>query len=193
MREVVLQMHMTLDGSADGKEGFVPVQDPGYWVDLNRALDDTGASSVDTLLLGKGTYKQFASYWPHAPADASLSKVWRDQARFLNETPKIVFSRTLSKAEWQPSTIVRGDLTREIGRLKRQSGKNLLVPGGVDFPRALIERDLVDEYLLSVVPIILGEGRNRLFGTLPHRRNLKLVRSWAFKNGVVLHRYRRSR
>jgi dihydrofolate reductase len=68
----------------------------------------------------------------------------------------------------------------------------MVVVGGVAFPRALIEADLVDEYLLSVVPIIQGGNRDRLFGPLAHRRDLKHVRSWTFSNGVLLHQYRRA-
>ena len=67
----------------------------------------------------------------------------------------------------------------------------MLVPGGVAFPRALIERDLVDEYLLSVVPTIVGQTRDGLFGRLPKQRSLHHIRSWTFRNGVTLHQLRR--
>ncbi len=192
MRHVVLQMHMTLDGFADSKTGFVPISDRPYWAELDRALRFTGASSVDTLLLGRGTYEQFVEFWPKVAANPTAPPDWKRQARFLSDTPKVVFSRTLKKADWKGTTIVRGDLRREIARLKRRPGKNLLVPGGVDFPRALIERDLVDEYLLSVVPVILGQGRDRLFGELKRPLKLKVGRSWTFRNGVVLQQYRRT-
>jgi dihydrofolate reductase len=193
MREVVLQMHTTLDGAADSKEGFVPIMDRPYWKDLDRALKETAASKVDTLLLGKGTYKQFRGFWPKAAVDPSTPADWREQARFVHETPRIVFSKSLPRADWPGSTIVRGDLRTEIRRLKRRPGKNMLVPGGVAFPRALIEHDLVDEYLLCVVPVISGDGRYRLFGPLARARKLRHLRSWTFRNGVVLHRYRRAR
>jgi dihydrofolate reductase len=144
-RKVVLQMHTTLDGLADSKTGFVPINDRPYWKELGRALEVTGASDVDTLLLGKGTYRQFASFWPKVATDPAAPKDWRAQAKFLHETPKVIFSKTLSAANWNNSTIVRGDVAREIARLKHRPGKNMLVPGGVAFPRALIERDLVDD------------------------------------------------
>jgi dihydrofolate reductase len=192
-RDVVLQMHTTLDGFADSKTGFVPITDRPYWKELDKAFASTGASKVDTLLLGKGTYQQFVGFWPKVATDPSARKDWKAQAQFLHETPKIIFSKTLPTANWNRSTIVRGDVGREIARLKRQPGKNLLVPGGVAFPRALIERDLVDEYLLSVVPTIVGQGRNRLFGTLPRQRTLRHVRSWTFRNGVTLHQLRRAK
>jgi len=193
VRRVVLQLHTTLDGLADSRQGFVPIQDRTYWKALDRALAQTAASSVDALLMGRGTYRQFAAFWPQVATDPNAPKDWKEQARRLHEIPKIVFSRSLAKADWNRSRIVRGDVGREIARLQRQPGQNLLVPGGVEFPRSLIERDLIDEYLLSVVPVIVGEGRNRLFGRLAGPRNLEHVRTWTFDNGVVLHQYRRAR
>jgi dihydrofolate reductase len=193
MREVVVQMHMTLDGFADSQAGFIPIDDRAYWKDLGAAFEGTGASRVDTLLLGRGTYQQFITFWPKVATDPSAPKDWKAQATFLHETPKLVFSKTLAKAEWNNSTLVRGDVAREIKRLKRLRGKNMLVPGGVSFPRSLIEHDLVDEYLLSVVPVILGGTRYRLFPPTPRQRNLKHVRSRTFRNGIVLHQYRRIR
>lgn len=191
-RNVVLQMHTTLDGAADSRIGFVPIDDRAYWKELGRAFAETGAADVDTILLGKGTYNQFVGFWPKVATDPKAPKDWKAQAMFLHETPKVIFSKTLPTAKWNNSTIVRGDVAREVGRLKRQSGKNLLVPGGVAFPRALIERDLVDEYLLSVVPTVVGQTRDRLFPTLSKQRDLEHVRSWTFKNGVTLHQLRRS-
>jgi dihydrofolate reductase len=192
-RNVILQMHTTLDGFADSKTGFVPIEDRSYWKELDRAFAETGAAEVDTLLLGKGTYQQFVRFWPKVAMDSKSPKDWRVQARFLHETPKVVFSSTLPGVSWNKSTLVRGDVGREIARLKRQPGKNLLVPGGVAFPRTLIERDLVDEYLLSVMPTIVGGTRDRLFGTLPRQRNLRHVRSRTFRNGVTLHQLRRAK
>lgn len=193
MREVVLQMHMTLDGFADSREGFVPIGDRHYWKEVDQALRLTGAAKTDTLLLGRGTYNQFSRFWPKTLADPKSPRSWREQARSIVETPKVVFSKSLRSPKMKNTTIVRGSLRSEIQRLKRRPGKNLLVLGGVAFPRALIEEDLVDEYLLAVVPIILGQGGYRLFGPLSRARNLQHLRSWTFSNGVVLHRYRRKR
>lgn len=190
-RRVVLQLHTTLDGFADSKDGFVPITDRPYWKALSKAFAETGAAEVDTLLMGKGTYQQFVRFWPKVATDPTAPADWKAQARGLHETPKVIFSKTLQKADWNRSTIVRGDVAREIARLKRRPGKNMLVPGGVEFPRALIQRDLVDEYLLSVVPTIVGESRNRLFPPLPRPRKLRHIRSWTFTNGVTLHQLRR--
>jgi dihydrofolate reductase len=188
-RNVVLQMHVTLDGFADSPTGFVPITDRSYWKELDSALAATGAARADTLLMGKGTYRQFVQFWPKVAADASAPKGWRDQGRHLTETSKVIFSKSLPKATWANSTIVRGDIAREIGRLKRGRGGNLLIPGGVAFPRSAIERDLVDEYLLSVVPVIVGKGSDRLFGPIARQRELRRGRTWTFRNGVVLNQF----
>ncbi len=189
MRKVVLQMHTTLDGFADSKSGFVPITDRSYWRKLEKALNGTAAGDVDTLLMGRGTYQQFASFWPKAAVDPAAPPDFRAGGQHLTETAKVVFSRTLSNADWANTTIVRGDVGRWIARAKGLPGRNMLVPGGVAFPRALIERDLVDEYLLSVVPVIVGGTRDRLFGPLPRQRALQRGRTWTFDGGVVLHQY----
>ncbi len=186
-------MHTTLDGFADSRDGFVPIMDRAYWKELDAALAETGAARADTFLLGKGTYRQFEAFWPKAAADPKTPADWREQAQRIDATPKVVFSSTLPRADWRGTTIVRGDFRRAIRALQRRPGGNLLVPGGVAFPRALIAEDLVDEYLLSVVPLLLGQGRHRLFGPLRRPRKLTHVRSWTFSNGVVLQQYRRDR
>jgi dihydrofolate reductase len=189
MRKVVIQMHMSLDGFADSRDGFVPIDDRDYWKAADRVIRGTAAAKVDALLLGRGTYQQFAGFWPRAATDPKLPKDMQESGRFLTDTPKFVFSKKLKRADWKNTTIVRGDLAREINRLKRKPGKNLAVLGGVAFPRALIARDLVDEYFLSVVPVVVGGGPDRLFPSMKRQRRLKLVRSWTFRNGVVLHHF----
>jgi dihydrofolate reductase len=104
-----------------------------------------------------------------------------------------VFSKSPLKVDWKPSRIVTGDLATEIARLKGLPGKNMMILGGVRFPRAMIEQDLVDEYLLTVVPMIMGKGDDRLFGDHPNAKNLVLVRSRAFSNGAVFQHYRTGR
>ncbi|MGC2034961.1 MAG: dihydrofolate reductase family protein [Thermoplasmata archaeon] len=172
-----------------GRPGSSPSSTTSYWTELDEELARTGAASVDTILLGRGTYEVFASYWPGAQFDPEESKLVQEQARYLNETPKLVFSRSLSKVDWKGARIVKGDLTRVIRRLERLPGKNMIVPGGVRLPRALIERDLIDEYLLTVVPMIMGSGTDRLFGKHSVPKTLRLVRSRPFSNGAMFQHY----
>jgi dihydrofolate reductase len=129
-RNVILQMHTTSDGFADSKSGFVPIHDRPYWKELDTALEKTGASEVDTLLMGKGTYKQFASFWPKVATDPSAPADWRAQARSLHETPKVVFSTTLPKASWKCSHIVQASrATRFVPGNRR---KYAISSGSVD-------------------------------------------------------------
>jgi dihydrofolate reductase len=193
MRKVLLQMCITLDGFADGETRIVPEFDTPFGAELEEELAKTDAASVDTLLLGRGTYEEFANFWPTAGSDPAASADFLESARFLNETPKVVFSKSPLKVDWKPSRIVTGDLATEIARLKGLPGKNMMILGGVRFPRAMIEQDLVDEYLLTVVPMIMGKGDDRLFGDHPNAKNLVLVRSRAFSNGAVFQHYRTGR
>ncbi len=193
MRKVVLQLHVTLDGFADGKYRIVPDFGEPYWKELDQVMARTGAADVDTILLGRGTYREWAGYWPKALEDPDLPAGAREAARFFNTTPKYVFSRSLKSADWEHSTIVRGDIGTAIARLKRRPGKNLLVPGGVRFPRALIEKNLVDEYLLTLMPMVMGHGPYRLFGEHARPRNLRLIDSHTFRNGALFLRYEPAR
>jgi dihydrofolate reductase len=189
LRRIVLQMCVTLDGFADGEFRIVPEFDSPYWKEIDAELSKSPAAEVDTILMGRGTYEEFASYWPTAGRDPSDSASLREGARFLNETPKVVFSNSLTHADWAGTRIVRGDLVPEIERLKRAPGQNLIVPGGVRFPRSLIEHGLVDDYLLTVVPMLMGSGVDRLFGNHVRPQNLTLVRARPFATGEVLQHY----
>jgi dihydrofolate reductase len=188
-RKVILQMHVSVDGCADGDVRIVPEFDGTYWSELDQELAKTGAANVDTILFGRGTFEEFAGFWPKAATAASQPPSVREAARFYNSTAKVVFSSTLTKTEWKGSRVVKGDLEQEIDLLKHLPGKNLLVPGGVRFPRALAEKNLVDEYLLTVVPMILGKGSDRLFGDGGSLTRLKLLRSRVFSNGAIFQHY----
>ena len=110
----------------------------------------------------------------------------------MNAAPKTVFSRTLESADWTNSTIVRGDTTAEIAKLKSQGDGEILAHGGISFLQSLVRLDLVDELRLSVFPYLAGNGQT-LFADLPKSRPLELVSSTPFGNGVVGMIYRRDR
>jgi dihydrofolate reductase len=118
---------------------------------------------------GRKTYQLMVPYWPDVLKDPSATKADTEFAKAFDSTSKIVFSRSLDRAEDQNTRIVRGDLRDEILRLKQERGKNFLV-GGVDIPSQLIQLGLVDEYRFMVGPIIAGEGRRLLQGvSLPEK------------------------
>ena len=140
---------------------------------------------ADAFLLGRKTYQIWAAFWPTATGDEEL-------ARWVNETPKYVVSRTLPSADWSNSTLIAGDVANEISRLKEQGDGDLVVYGSADLVETLLEQDLVDEYRLLVYPIVLGSGKH-LFRDGIDLHHLRLVDTRVFSSGVVLLTYQPQR
>jgi dihydrofolate reductase len=138
---------------------------------------------VDAFLLGRRTYQIFAASWPKVtdPKDPIASR--------LNTLPKYVVSRTLGSADWQNSTIIKGDVAAEVTRLKKMPGRELQVHGSGMLARTLIENDLVDELRLLVFPVIVGAGR-RLFPDAGVATGLRLVDSRTTGSGTAIHVYK---
>jgi dihydrofolate reductase len=107
----------------------------------------------------------------------------------MNEIPKVVFSKTLERADWPETRIARGDLREEIEALKREPGKDLIAYGGATFAQALSRAGLVDEYRLMIQPAALGAGL-ALFKDLPAPLHLQLVEAEVHATGVAIHVYR---
>ena len=134
-------------------------------------------AAADALLLGRKTYEELASAWPHmmelyeGPRRADLQRY----AEMMNGYPKHVASRTLEEPlEWNNSTLIEGDVAEEVSRLKEQPGKDILVFGSSQLVRTLMGHDLIDEYRLMVFLIVVGKGK-RLFGDVGETRALRLV------------------
>ncbi len=186
MRKVVASIFVTLDGVFEdpgGAEG----SELGGWSfkysgrseeELEHAGELLRAS--DALLLGRVTYDGFAKAWP-----SMTDGGW--YADRMNTLPKYVVSSTLDKAEWNNSTIIKGDVAEEVTRLKRQPGRNLLVFGSSELVNSLLRQHLLDELRLLVYPVVLGRGR-RLFKEGP-AVGLNVAEVKAFGSGVVLLTY----
>jgi len=178
-RPVVVQMGVTLDGFGHGAEGYedwgLPPEDDGV-VDWKAAsLREAG-----THIMGRRTYEAMASVWPTA------SGVYAD---VMNEIPKVVFSSTLTSADWPDSRIANGDLADEIDRLRHEPGGIILAHGGKTFLDSLIGAGLVDEYRLVIHPVAIGHGAG-LFEALPAPLRLELVEARTFPTGTAIHTYR---
>jgi len=142
---------------------------------------------VDTLLLGRVMYPAYEKYWLAAPTNPSSTKNEIEYARIADKMQKIVFSKTLEKAEWKTTRIVRDHSAEEILKLKQQPGKDMLILGGAGLVSSFMNLGLIDEYHLVVNPVVLGGGK-RLFKDVKERRKLKLIGTKTFKSGkVVLH------
>jgi len=123
--------------------------------------------------------------WP----PTGRSNQGRPFAQHLTSTAKYVASRTLQSVEWENSTLIKGDVAGEVAKLKEQPGKNIAVLGSGELVQTLIENDLVDEYLLTVSPIVLGSGK-RLFREADQSRSLSLVDSKTTSTGNLMLTYR---
>jgi len=164
---------MSLDGVVDGTQKF---QSP-YFNDEMMQDINAGVSQADAVLLGTRTYQQFSEIWPPQGDETPM-------AHFLNTAPKYVVSNTLTTLGWHNSMLLSGELTQELMKLKQQPGKNILIPGSPRLVRSLLQRGMLDQLSLSILPIVLGSGL-RLFDEMPEQLGLKLVDSKTYSNGVM--------
>ncbi len=170
MRKVVLGMNVSLDGYVATPDGNLD------WAFANFD-DELAASAIDTLsrfdvgLIGRNNYLEQAAAWPNRQGP---------MAELVTNMQKIVFSKTLDKVEWANSRLATGTPAEEIARLKQQPGKDVSVPGGASFAQSLSRDCLIDEYRLTVHPVVLGKGLPLFVTPL----KLKLVSSRSFASGV---------
>jgi dihydrofolate reductase len=180
-------MHVSLDGYVAGPNGEMD------WIRFDdQIVDDVDAltDAADTALFGRTTYQMMEGYWPTAADSPTATKHDIDHARWVNNVPKLVFSRTLEKVEWANSRIVRDNIPEEIARLKQQPGKNLLMIGSTATAQEFMRLGLIDEYYLNVNPVVLGSGAP-LFAGLRSALSLQLVQAKTYESGVVGLHYRR--
>jgi dihydrofolate reductase len=185
MRRIILMMSVSLDGFIEG-----PARELDWHMvddELHRHFNDE-LGAMGAFLDGRVTYELMAGFWPTADADPSSTGPVSEFARIWRDMPKIVFSKTLERADWN-TTVVRDVVAAEVMDLKAQPGGDMVL-GGADLAAAFRRHDLIDEYRLYVHPILIGRGK-RLFQASDARIHLRLVETRTFGNGVVLLRYRR--
>jgi dihydrofolate reductase len=190
MRKLVVFNSLTLDGvmqspgrpDEDTRDGFAH----GGWAQpysdevMGRAAAERMASA-GSLVLGRRTYEDLYGYWP-GQTDNPFTEV-------LNSAPKYVASTTLAEPlPWQHSTLLKGDAAEAVAALKREPGKDMTVLGSGELVQALRRRDLVDEYVLFIHPLVLGTGR-RLFPDGGEPATLALTGSVATTTGVIIATY----
>jgi dihydrofolate reductase len=183
MSKVIVSEFVTLDGvfqDPGGAEGF----EAGGWAfSFDRGpegdkfkLDEVLAAGA--LLLGRVTYEGFAEAWPSRADDAGF-------ADKMNSMPKYVVSTTLERADWNNTTIIRGDVPGAVRGLRQQVEGDVLVAGSGSLVQALIEHDLVDEYRLMIFPVVLGTGR-RLFPDPGHAADLRIVQTATAGQTIIM-------
>ena len=170
---------VTLDGFFEGPKSWELDWHDSVWGDELEKYSIEQSKSTGMLLFGRVTYEGMASYWSSEKGEI---------ADFMNTIPKIVFSKTMKKAEWNNTTLVKGNAVEEVAKLKRQPGKNIFVFGSANLSSTLLEHDLFDEIDLALAPVILGRG-NPLFKASPDRLKMKLLEARPLKSGGVILRY----
>lgn len=185
MRKVILMMSVSLDGFMEGPNRELDWQfiDDELHTHFNEEL-----AAMSLFLDGRVTHELMAGFWPTADGDPSnpapviaFARIWRDM-------PKIVFSRTLERADWNTTVVGEVDV-EEVTKLKAQPGGDMML-GGADLAATFLRLDLVDEYRLYVHPVVIGAGK-RLFPPSAGPIVLRLAETRTFASGVVLLRYAR--
>ena len=179
MSKLIYSMSVSLDGyvaTRDRSLDFVHVDE-----ELHSLFNDE-ARSLGTMLHGRHMYELMAGYWPTADSDPSATPAMRDFSRIWREKPKVVFSTTLEKAEWN-TRIVSQDAVAEVQRLKSVPDNDMDV-GGPTLAAELIRADLVDEFRMYVNPVVLGDGIP-YFPPLERSLKLRLLEMRDYGGGVV--------
>jgi dihydrofolate reductase len=183
-RRLILHMSMSLDGFVARPDGVIDwfAPDDGRSVSngdrRHRAVLEL-LGQVDAIVMGRGVYHDMVRGW--APSDNPM-------AVLMNTLPKIVFSSTLPAVEWNNAHLSRDAVEDEIPRLKAEPGRDIIAFGGARFAHSLARHRLIDEYRLTVQPVVLGDGLPLLHG-LPEPQRLNLVSTTTYADGSVTHEY----
>lgn len=186
MGRIVVTEFVSLDGVMEDPGGGEHSKHGAWTFKFNRGdegnkfkMDET--NNAEAQLLGRVTYEGFAEAWPSRSGDPFSAK--------FNSMPKYVVSQTLEKADWNNSTILKGNVVEEVKKLKQRLKGDILVSGSAKLVQTLIANDLVDQLNLMVFPVILGSGK-RLFGETSAMKPLQLAESKTVGDGVSILVYR---
>lgn len=189
MRKLIVSINVTLDGFMAGPAGELDWHFP-HWNDEMATFAYEQLCSTDSILLGRVTYQAMASYWPYEANNTAHGRIECSYARMMNSHAKIVFSRSLQTVEWRNARLVKKNIGKEVAALKQQAGLDMVVFGSGSIVAKLMQLDLIDEYVLWVHPVTLGQGIP-LFRDLQHRHRLQLLHTKTFSSGVVILYYRK--
>jgi len=183
MGNLIYSLQVSLDGFIEDSHHSLE------WVIIERELHqfiNDQQAGIGAHLYGRRMYEIMSAYWPTADQDPNATDFTLEWQQIWMAMPKIVFSKTLNKVEWN-SRLVKDDAVEEVRRLKAQTGKNLSV-GGASLAGTLMKQGLIDEIQLFVMPVILGSG-TPFFPALDRKLDLRLVETRTFGSGAVFLRY----
>jgi len=176
---------MTVDGYIAGPKGEMDFMVWNWDDALNQYVKDL-SEPVDCIILGRKLAEGFIPYWTNVAANPDNPEF--TSGKLFTDTSKVVFTKTLDESGWENTVLAKGDLVDEITKLKKQSGKDIIVYGGAAFVSALIKHGLIDEFHLFVNPTAIGNGMP-IFRELDSEQNLRLVKSISFDCGIVMLNY----
>jgi dihydrofolate reductase len=181
MGRIVVTEFVSLDGVMEDPGGAEDFQHGGWTFEIDRGEDGDKfkldeAFDAEALLLGRVTYEGFAAAWPSREGEF---------ADKFNSMPKYVVSSTLEEAEWNNTTVLKGDVANEVSKLRQGVDGDVVVHGSAQLVQTLVEHDLVDELRLMVFPVLLGTGK-RLFGETSDKKRLRLRDSKTVGDGIAI-------
>jgi len=183
MRKLILFLHASLDSFVEGPNGAMDIGWIAYDADLANHAKEI-LSTADTVIWGRTTYQMMYDYWPTMLSNPAASEHERNHAEWIEKTQKIVFSTTLDKVEWNNSRLVKEHVEEEINKLKQQQGKDMVILGSPRFAHYLMQLDLIDEYKITISPVLIGSGLP-LFQGIEEKTNLKLIENKTFASGAI--------
>ncbi len=186
MRKLVVFNHVSLDGYFVDGNGDMSWAKAGHEDEEWNSFVADNASGGGVLVFGRITYEMMAGFWPTPFALENMPVV----AERMNNLPKVVFSRTLDKASWNNTKLVKSDMAAEIRKMKQEAGEGMVILGSGSIVSQLTQDGLIDEYQVVVNPIVLGNGRTMFEGVKQKLKlKLKLTKTRAFGNGNVFLSY----
>lgn len=188
MRKVISLIHLSLDGFSAGPN------DELDWISYDEDLEQSAHALhdiTDAVIWGRNTYQGMAGYWLTVPGNPESTPAELEHARFLQNSTKIVVSRTLDRVEWggaQNTVLIKDNIAEEINKIKQQPGKDIWFLGSTKLAQTFMQLDLIDEYRFNINPIVMGQGKSP-FTDVTRKFSLKLLDSRTLKSGVVILRY----
>ncbi|HEX7070688.1 MAG TPA: dihydrofolate reductase family protein [Rhodothermales bacterium] len=179
MGRLIMWNLITLDGCFEGPEKWSLDFHDTAWGDELQDYSMEQLESASMIVFGRVTYEGMANYWPTAKGRI---------AEFMNSIPKVVFSNTVHRADWNNTRIIGGNATDEVPRLKSEASKDLLLFGSAALAADLMRAGQIDEYRLCLAPIVLGNGRP-LFKPSSDSTRMRLLEALPLQTGGIILRY----
>ena len=176
---------MSIDGFIAGPNGEMDWME-WNWDDKIKNYVAELLKPVDTIVLGRKLAEGFIPYWGSVAADKDNPEI--EAGKLFTDTPKVVFTKTLSESPWENTVLAKDDIVNEITKLKQQEGGDIYACGGASFVSSLIQHNLIDEYHLFINPTAIGKGMS-IFSELDVKQGLILVKATQFDCGITVLNY----